>query len=628
MQTHHNADLIANKLTQLKQILPEVFSENQLDIEKLKLVLGEQNTITHQERYHLNWAGKANAYHTLQSATSNTLIPVPQESVNFDSTHNIFIEAENLEALKILQKSYANSIKMIYIDPPYNTGSDQFIYPDKYSETRDEYARRVGDKDDNGYLLRDGVFVGAMRKNSKDSGHYHSNWLNMMLPRLHLAKNLLSDDGVIFISIDDHEQAQLKLLCDEVFGSENFVADIIWANKEGGGSSDSKNFRTKHEYILCYAKNKDSLVIHGLAVEDVDRYKLSDEYESIRGKYQLIKLDSASIQYSSSLDYIIKAPDGTDIKAGKGIIKSCWRWSKAKFDWGIEHGFIEIKKDREGDWAVYTKQYLNCDSDGNIVARTLQPIALIEKFSTTQSNKDLKQILGDKIFSYSKPYQLIEFLMKISLKKNDIILDFFAGSSSTAHAVMQLNAEDGGNRQFICVQLPEQTDEKSEAYKAGFSTIAEISKERIRRAGTKIQAENPDKQLDTGFKVFKLTSSHFKQWQNINQDNLEQALELFAESPLVDNANDMGVVYELLLRLGLKLTVNVSEQNGVYWLNDGEKNKRYALVLREIANEEFLNIIAQKPAKVVALDSVFYNDASKTNVILQFKDAKIELETI
>lgn len=587
----------------------------------------------HSERYALNWAGKTDAYRTLQTPTTNTLVACYDDSVDFDNTQNIFIESENLEALKILQKSYANKIKMIYIDPPYNTGSDQFIYPDKFGEGRDEYARRVGDKDDNGYLLRDGVFVGAMRKNAKDSGHYHSNWLNMMLPRLHLARNLLSDDGVIFISIDDNEQAQLKLLCDEVFGVENFVANIIWANKEGGGSSDSKHFRTKHEYILCYAKNKDNLVIHGLAVKDVDRYKLSDEYEYIRGKYQLIKLDSASIQYSSSLDYIIKAPDGTDIRAGKGIIKSCWRWSKNKLDWGIKNGFVEIKKDKDDNWSVYTKQYLNCDSDGNIIARTLQPIALIEKFSTTQSNKDLKQILGDKIFNYSKPYQLIEFLMKVSLKERDIILDFFAGSGTTAHAVMQLNSEDGGNRQFICVQLPEEVDHKSQAYQAGFTNIAQIAKERIRRAGATIKAEHAN--VDTGFKVFKLSPSHFKQWQNISGDIsdelLDKQLAIFSDDILNHSASDMDVVYELLLRLGLKLTVKITEYNGVYWLYDEQKHdeqKRYAIILKPINDNTLINIINNKPNKVVALDKVFISDSQKSNMLLQLKDANIDIETI
>ncbi|TCP15785.1 DNA methylase [Nicoletella semolina] len=249
-----------NNLLKLKSLFPEIFCENQIDFEKLKLILGEDNLASHNERYQLNWAGKSDAYRTLQTPTFNTLAPCQAESVNFDGTQNIFIEAENLEALKILQKSYAGSVKMIYIDPPYNTGSDSFIYPDKFSETRDEYAKRVGDKDSDGYLKRDGVFQGAWRKNSKDSGHYHSNWLSMMLPRLHLAKTLLRDDGVIFISIDDNEQAQLKLLCDEVFGAENFVTTIhvelsatqgmkVKAAKDG-------NIVKNAEYILVYSKNQ------------------------------------------------------------------------------------------------------------------------------------------------------------------------------------------------------------------------------------------------------------------------------------------------------------------------------------------------------------------------------------
>ena len=243
-----------NNILKLKQLFPEVFCEDQINFEKLKLVLGAENLAGAGERYQLDWAGKTAAYLNLQSPTSRTLVPCKEESADFDGTQNVFIEAENLEALKILQKAYAGSVKMIYIDPPYNTGNDSFIYPDKFSESREEYARRVGDTDDAGYLKRDGVFQGAWRKNGKDSGHYHSNWLSMMLPRLHLAKTLLREDGVIFISIDDNEQAQLKLLCDEVFGAENFVAEFAIASNSA--KNNSKFVSVSHEYLLCYVKNK------------------------------------------------------------------------------------------------------------------------------------------------------------------------------------------------------------------------------------------------------------------------------------------------------------------------------------------------------------------------------------
>ncbi len=597
------------KLQQLKEILPEAFAEGKVDWEKLKATLGEDINFAN-ERYVLNWAGKSEAFKVLQAPTTKTLVPDKEQSVNFDETENIFIEGENLEVLKVLQKSYFGKVKMIYIDPPYNTGKDSFIYPDKFSETKAEYQKRVGDKDEDGYLTKQNIFSsfggvpeggGGFRKNSKENGQYHSNWLNMMYPRLFLAKNLLKQDGVIFISIDDNEVMNLRLMMNEVFGEENFVANIVWLNKEGGGSSDSKHFRVKREFILCYGKSKDLLEIIGTKISNLDRYKSKDKYVDERGPYYLQKLGMGSIQYSESLDYPIKVPDDTVVypKDNNNGKKACWRWSKKKLEWGLENGFVEIKKDSKSIWTVYTKQYLNCDNEGNKIERTQRPYSVIKKFSSTQASKYLDKIGFKNYFDYTKPIGLIQYLIDRIPTNGEIVMDFFSGSGTTAHAVMALNAEDGGNRKCISVQLPEQCDEKSEAYKAGYKTIADIAKERIRRAGKKIQEEikqkikSKEKEIqelesqldidgkkekinnlkteieklknqDLGFKVLKLSESNFKQWQQITGNDakaLEEQMELFVD-PVSENATIENMVYELLLKSGKDLNSKIFPSSG------------------------------------------------------------------
>lgn len=333
--------------------------------------------------------------------------------------YNFLLEGDNLHSLHLLQKTHAGAIDVIYIDPPYNTGNEDFIYNDK-----------IVDKND---------------------GYFHSKWLSFMSIRLELARKLLSNSGLIFISIDNNEQAQLKLLCDSIFGESNFVANLVWSNREGGGSSDSKLFRLKHEYILVYSKMIGEVNIKGLPISNEDRYKFSDEYESIRGKYYLQKLGMGSIQYSESLDYPIEMPDGTfimpsDNNNGK---KACWRWSRKKFEWGIENGFVEIKKNSTNEWVVYTKQYLNSDNEGNIISRNQRPMGIIESFSTTQGAKQLKNIIPSAPFSYPKDTNLISWIIDRIENPSCTILDFFAGSGTTGHAIAQLNKEDSGNRKYI-----------------------------------------------------------------------------------------------------------------------------------------------------------------------------------
>ena len=579
--------------------------------------MGEDNLSSENERYQLNWAGKSAAYQTLQAPTSNTLVPCVAESVDFEGTQNLFIEAENLEALKILQKSYATSVKMIYIDPPYNTGNDSFIYPDKFSENRAEYARRVGDKDDEGYLNRDGVFQGAWRKNSKDSGHYHSNWLSMMLPRLHLAKTLLRDDGVIFISIDDNEQAQLKLLCDEVFGAENFVGNIVW-QKKYAATNDAKGFSTTHDYITIYQKSH--LFNRNLLPRTTEQNKpYKNDDNDGRGLWRSDNLLVKS--FSESATYAIKNPNtGVEHYPPQG---SSWRASLTTMTSWLQENRIYFGKDGKG--APQLKRYLNEVQQGR-VPMTWWPFE--EAGHNDAATKELQTLFESKApFDTPKPTTLIKQITIIGSHSDSLILDFFSGSATTAHAVMQLNAEDGGSRRCISIQLPEATDEQSEAYKAGYLNIAEIAKERIRRAGRQIAAAHPDKNIDTGFKVFKLAESHFKKWQSdVASDGLEAQLNMFID-PVAANALPENIAYELLLRLGLKLTARVWQQNDVFWLED--EGRRTALLLIRIDEALLDELTAQQPDKVVALDRLFDgNDALKTNAVLQMKEADIVFATV
>ena len=614
LSTNNIADENYKKLIDLfPNIVTETVKDGKtirsIDIEKLTQeinvdIVDENN----KQRYEFTWPDKRKSVVLANKPTRKTLRPCRQESVNFDETENLYIEGDNLEVLKLIRLSYIGKIKMIYIDPPYNTGND-FLYKDNFKMDRVEYKENSGQYDEDGNLLF---------SNKESNGRYHTDWLNMMYPRLRMARDLLTEDGAIFISIDDNEVSNLKKICDEIFGERNFIVKIVWANKEGGGSSDSKHFRIKHEYILVYGKIKELVCITGLDVEDIKRYTLEDEFVSIRGKYQLIKLSSASLGYVKSLDYPINAPDGTLIYPNEDSNKiKRWRWSEDKLKWGIKNGFVEIKKDRANKWQVYTKQYLNCDNEGNIKPRTLQPSALIEKYSTTQSNKQLEVLLGKSIFSYSKPVELIKLFLKIFTFQEDIILDFFSGSSTTAHAVMQLNAEDGGNRKFIMVQLPEETDKKSEAYKAGYKNICEIGKERIRRAGAKIKEENPESSIDTGFKVFKLDSS--------NMEDVYYKAEDLHKEDIMDYVNHIkegrteeDLLYQIILEYGLSLTAPIEQETyencNIYKIDKIDDKKSFTLTVcfnENISEKVVEHILEEKPLYMVLSqhidDKIFCN---------------------
>lgn len=541
--------------------------------------------------------------------------------MDFDGTQNVFIEAENLEALKILQKAYAGSVKMIYIDPPYNTGNDSFIYPDKFSESREEYARRVGDTDDAGYLKRDGVFQGAWRKNGKDSGHYHSNWLSMMLPRLHLAKTLLADDGVIFISIDDNEQAQLKLLCDEVFGAENFVADIIW-QKKYSPQNDAKWFSAMHDHILCFAKNKEIWRPNLLARSEEQNVRYSNPDNDPRGNWK--SSDFSVKTYSANYDYSITTPSGRVVNPPPS---RSWRTSKENFEKLVADNRVWFGA--SGNNVPSIKKFLSEVKQGI----TPSTIWFREEVGDNQeAAKNIRNLFDSPPFDTPKPVRLLERMINLSLNSDGIVMDFFSGSGTTAHAVMQLNAEDGGSRRFICVQLPEETDEKSEARKAGFDTIAEIAKERIRRAGRQISDGLQDgSEIDTGFKVFKLAESGFKQWRQPGQadtEALQRELSLNIDSVLSETSSE-NLLYELMLRMGLKLTCKVSFSDDVYFVEDEDTGGLYAFLLERVDQGLIDAVLEKHPVKVAALDRLFEgDDALKSNTVLQMKDAGVMFECV
>ena len=594
--TAQHLDNLSIKLTQLKLLLPEIFCEEQIDFQKFQQLFSDHIT-SEPERYMLNWAGKSEAYRILQAQTCKTLTPQPAESINFDSTENIFIEGENLDVLKVLQKSYFNSIKMIYIDPPYNTGND-FVYNDNFKQDLKDYQEKSGELDEEGRLKL------AFKKNSKENGHFHSKWLNMMLPRLHLAKNLLKDDGVIFISIDDNEQAQLKLLCDEVFGEENFVADFIWDKKNSAKGVPPKNMVVNiHEYIVCYSKNTTKL-LGELRTKEGFHNPDNDS----RGEWRLSNIKSTLEKPQDK--FIIKDP-----KTG-WCFENYWAFSQNSLEKMIKEERIIFPKNPDG----LPKQKEFFSEFVNPYMPIKSHLGWFDPQSTME--KKVESLMGSKIFLYRKPVELIKKIISQSDSSNEIFMDFFSGSGTTAHAVMKLNSEDNGNRRFICVQLPEVTDEKSEAFKAGFKNIAEISKERIRRAGKQIAENHPDKQLDTGFKVFKLTDSHFKQWQSPSAENLAQQIELFVDS-VRKEATPNTMLYEILLRLGLKLTTKVRSENQVFWVGD-ESGQQFALLLETLSADLLDQVISAQPKKVVTLDSLFNgDDALKKNAELQMNDAGI-----
>lgn len=577
-----------------------------INFKTLRQLLGDADVEDSEEMYQFTWPGKQAARYEAATPIADTLRPVTEDSVDWDTTENLYIEGDNLRVLKLLQRGYMGKVKMIYIDPPYNTGND-FVYHDDFKTSLADEELAAGNIDEEGLRYR---------RNLDNNGRFHSDWCSMMYSRLLVARSLLTEDGVIFISIDDNEVHNLRKICDEVLGESNFVANLIWANKEGGGSSDSKLFRIKNEHIICFAKQIDKLKIKGIAISNKERYKGRDKYINERGPYYLQKLGMGSIQYSASLDYEISCPDGTTVLPAQNNNgkRACWRWSKDKYEINKALGFVEIKKDVNNIWTVYTKQYMKCDNDGNIIERSQRPMGIIDEYSSTQAAKLLKTM--NIPFNYSKPVELIKYLLDRNITTDDIVLDFFSGSATTAHAVMQLNAEDGGKRKYICVQLDEETPEDSEARKAGYKNICEIGKERIRRAGKKIKEESPltAQHLDTGFRVFRLAASNYEDVTKQPGEYDQRTLDLFADNIKADRT-DLDLLFGAMLSWGVQLSLPMTteEVDGckIYTVDGNSLVACFA----ENITENVAKAMADKiPVRVLFRDSCFGEDKTKINI--------------
>ena len=541
----HSPDALAQRqadlLALLRQTAPEVLSDNQINIEKLKELLGQER-IAPAEHYELNWAGKTEARREIQKTSSHTLRP---DANNPAHAQHMLIEGENLEVLRVLQKSYYGKVKMIYIDPPYNTGNDSFVYPDDYSETLDEYQKRTGEKSAEGYLNKQSLW----KKNSKESGQYHSAWLSMMYPRLYLARNLLRDDGVIFISIDDNEAANLKLLCDEVFGGENFVDVVIW-EKRYSPQNAVQWFSEVHDYVIVYAKNKLNWQPNLLErTEEMNaRYRNLDN--DPRGDWKPVDSTAQGGHGTAGQFYTFTAPNGKQHNPPSG---RCWLYTHEVMQKMVADNRIWFGADGNNMPAI--KRFITEVKQG-MACKTLWRYE--EVGHNQEAKKEIKELFDDTTpFETPKPTRLINRMLQLATSNDSVVLDFFAGSGTTAHSVIELNVKDGGNRQCISVQMPEVLDETSEAYKAGYRTIADITRARIDKVIAKLKAEHPDKTADLACAHFTLAPSNFKVWRGDvgSADALREQLALFqsAEKAGQPQATDAqtAMLTELLLKHGL-----------------------------------------------------------------------------
>lgn len=609
------------RLEALKQLYPEIFSDGKINLDAFKDVTGTSDLPEGQDRtpgyYGLYWPGKRAAKQLARKEAEGTLEPVPGDGVNEDTTHNIYIEGDNLEVLRILKQSYKGRVKMIYIDPPYNTGND-FIYPDDFKMPVEEYLKMTGQADEGGKKLV---------TNLKSNGAFHSDWLNMMYPRLQLARELLAEDGLIFISIDDNEQANLKLLCDDVFGEENFVSDIVWKNKYGAGAY-TVGFISVHEYILCYSKTPITDITSELDEEGQKSYNKKDEKFSIRGGYMTQPLMTNSLGDRPNLMYIIEY-NGTTIKPRKQ-----WVWEKERLEKAIANNEVEFNLQKDGTYSVRSKSYLK---DENGVLRRGKPLSLMNGPFNQDGTKDIRDLFEDKsIFDFTKPSELIKKFISLQVNNEsdneEIIMDFFSGSATTAQAVMQLNNEDQGKRKFIMIQLPQKCEDKSEAAKAGYSNICEIGKERIRRAGAKILEESKankdmfseDNPLDVGFKVYRLQNSNFVKYTPVEGQNEDSQNKLFDEFeknqiPLVNGWKAENVLTEIILKQGFALDctkekVDSFKKNTIWKITDSadavsKKIKLYVCLDNSIEEETIKNLTLNDDEKFICLDAAIDDSA-------------------
>ncbi len=558
-------DIVKQNIDTLKALFPTIVKEGKIDIGELKALLGE-DVEENEEYYRFTWAGKSQARQEANKPSTGTLRPNKADSKDWDITQNIFIEGDNLEVLKLLQKSYAGAIKMIYIDPPYNTGKD-FVYKDNYKDNLSNYLELTGQIDEEGKKLG---------TNIESDGRFHSNWLNMMYPRLKLARNLLKDDGVLFISIDDNEVHNLRKICDEIYGEDNFIAQLAVQLNPRGRNLDQFVAKT-HESILIICKNYSlNTTMFGVEKEGrmVDDYNRTDN----RGAHRLLGLRNRNQAFNPitrpTLYYPLYInPDNGEVSISKSDgyseevwpdapdgIKTCWTWSKDKV---ISDNKLLIAEKTSDGWRVFRKDYLVGD-DGETAKTLIKSVWTEKEISNDYGRAAIKNLFGKSLMDFPKSPELLKIIINTSVKSNDIVLDFFAGSATTADALMQLNANDGGNRRCISIQLPEPITEDNEAFSEGYKNIADLSKERIRRAGIRIKTEVKDqlfdlkKDLDLGFKAFRLDTSNINAWEG-NIENFEQNLFNSANN-IKEGRSEEDVLYEILLKSGLDLSERIEEK--------------------------------------------------------------------
>ena len=600
-------------LDKLRSVFPECVSEGKLDIDKLLSLCGEyiDNDF---EKYKFEWKGKADCLRLAQKRSTGTLRPCPVESVDWDTTQNLYIEGDNLEVLKLLQTAYYRKVKMIYIDPPYNTGND-FVYADDFADPMARYKE---------------VTQQTTKSNPETMGRFHTNWLNMMYPRLRLAANLLRDDGVIFISIDDNEVTNLRKVCDEVFGEENFVGCGVWKRRTSSAMDQSK-VSTDHEYLLIYHKGQ-FLPFAGYK-KDYKGYSNPDN--DPRGPWVAGDLTvgmNADMRPNQYYDLV-------DPKTGKVYHPSynrVWSYAPDSMQKLIEEDRIVFPEDTSQ--RPMKKRFANeLKSDANPFSTWMSEVGL-----NTEGTRAVYTLFDDKsLFNYAKPISLIKTIVSQVTGQDDIVLDFFSGSATTAHAVMQLNAEDGGNRRFILVQLPELCDEKSEAYKAGYKNICEIGKERIRRAGKKILEEHTqvtmeeDKQpLDVGFRVFKLDTSNLKTWDATPIEDEQLDLLYRRMNSMIHRVKpertDLDMIYEIMLKLGVPLTYSVTpfsiNNKTVYGV--GDDCLLLVCLAEDVQPEDVEQMTEYAPAKIIISRDSFADDTAMANAYYILRDHGIELKLV
>lgn len=578
-------------LKELKLLLPHVFTERKIDFNKLKLTLGEK-IADKEERYSFNWAGRKEAFKNIQTTAKGTLIPDKKESFNFDTTENIFIEGDNLEVLKLLQKAYFNKIKMIYIDPPYNTGKD-FVYKDNFRDSIESYLEQTGQISQEGFRLT---------TNPDSSGRFHSDWISMMYPRLFVARNLLKDDGVIFASIDDNEVHNLRFIMNEIFGEENFIVNIC--HKSRASVSNDKIVSTSHNHILLYAKNYDTIFnkrkFFGLD-PNLDGFKFDDN--DGRGKYKLVPVDGPGGLRKGNPHYEFLG------------VKNFYRYSKETMQKKHEQGLIVKRKN-----SIYQKYFINDAKEKRKTDTTWWDEGLLVSTATSK----LKDLMGDNVFNNPKPVDLIKRMLKLSTfsDNENIVLDFFAGSGTTAQAVLEINKEEDFQCKFILIQLPEITDKESIAYEAGYNTIADISKERIKRVIKKIENKNKlIEDVDLGFKVFKLSKSNFKIWEDYDGKDTKELKEqlTFFSSPLIENYKRNDVIYECLIKEGYSLNSKIEEidieSNIVSKVTDDDNS--FYICLDPVINDETIDKLElDKDNIFICIDDAL-DDTKKSNLAVQ-----------